>query len=92
MAEKGGNTGTRKVKSLSRSKGRKQEEEKQSKLIVEGEKGLKRVTFKGIEKSENMSLTEIIREVREETRKEIRKLKEDWEVKEKEREEKWKKE
>lgn len=58
----------------------------------EGEKGLKRVTFKGIEKSENMSLTEIIKEVREETRKEIRKLKEDWEVKEKEQEKKWKKE
>lgn len=31
-----------------------------------------------------MSLIEIIREVREETRKEIRKMKEDWEVKEKE--------
>lgn len=45
-------------------------------MIVGGEKGLKRITFKGIEKSENMSLTEIIREVREKTRKEIKKLKE----------------
>lgn len=69
-----------------RSKGRKQKEEKQKKLEIEGEKSAKRVTFKGIERAESMSLTEIVREVREETEKEIKLVKESLTAKEKEEE------
>lgn len=89
MAEKGGNS-TRKEKGLGKAINGKQEEGKHSKLRVKREKGLKRVTFKDIEKSENMSMIEIFREVREAARKEIRELKEDWKGKKKEQEVKWK--
>lgn len=71
---------------IGRSKGRKQKEEKQKKLEIEGEKGAKRVTFKEIERAESMSLTEIVREVREETEKEIKLVKESLTAKEKEEE------
>lgn len=71
---------------IGRSKGRKQKKEKQKKLEIEGEKSAKRVTFKGIERAESMSLTEIVREVRKETEKEIKLVKESLTAKEKEEE------
>lgn len=75
--------GTGGEREIGRSKGRKQKEEKQKKLEIEGEKGAKRVTFKRIERAESMSLTEI---VREETEKEIKLVKESLTAKEKEEE------
>lgn len=78
--------GTGGERGIGRSKGRKQKEEKQKKLEIEGEKGAKRVTFKGIERAESMSLTEIVREVRKETEKEIKLVKESLTAKEKEEE------
>lgn len=78
--------GTGGERGIGRSKERKQKEEKQKKLEIEGEKGAKRVTFKAIERAESMSLTEIVKEVREETKKKIKLVKESLTAKEKKEE------
>lgn len=79
MTEKGestkdrGDGGTREKK--------QEENSKQGILFTEERARGKRVTFRGVEKQESKSLSEMIREAKEELHEEVRELREGWNAK-----------
>lgn len=79
MTEKGEST---KDRSDGGTREKKQEENnKQGILFTEERARGKRVTFRGVEKQKSKSLSEMIREAKEELRKEVRELREGWNAK-----------